>query len=140
MTDHAAEHLSHALRDLADAVRHASSQTGTTSILQRLDTMENHIMSAISDFTAKQKAFNDQLSTGIDSLAGSLSGLTGDIAELNRRIAELQSSGGTITPEDQGLLDGLQTQGAALSARLQSVTDALKALDALTPPAAPPTV
>lgn len=139
MTDHTAEHLAHAIKDLAAAVRQASSQTGTTSILQRLDTMENKIISAISEFAAKQKAFNDQQSASIDSISTSVTGIQGDINSLNQKITDLQNSPGTITPEDQALLDDLQMQGAAISSRLQVVAGALGALDALTPPA-PPTV
>lgn len=80
-------------------------------------------MSAISEFAAKQSEFNGRLSTAID-------GLTGDVALLNQKIQELQNSAGTITPEDQALLDQLQTQGEMLASRLEAV-------DALTPPAPP---
>lgn len=125
MTDHAAEHLAHALKDLADAVRHASSQTGTNSILIRMDTMEDNIMSAISDFAAKQNAFNDRIDTAVQ-------GLTGDVTALKDEITKLQNSPGTITPEDQASLDAIQ-------ARTDAITTKLEALDALTPPTPPTT-
>ena len=76
-----------------------------------------HIMSAISDFAAKQNAFNDQMDTAV-------SGLTDDVKSLNDQIAELQASAGTVTPEDQALLDGITT-------RAQGIADKLAALDAL---------
>lgn len=92
---------------------------------QDLMEMEIRLMSAISDFAAKQSAFN----TRIDS---AITGLQGDVQTLNDTITKLQNSPGTVTPEDQAALDTLQAQGDALSAKLE-------ALDALTPPAIPPT-
>lgn len=136
MTDHAAEHLAHALRDLADAVRHAG---GTQLILHRINELESKIMSKITDFATAQQAFNDQQSAAIDGITSSITGLQGDIAALNQKITDLQNSPGTITPEDQALLDSLQAQGGTISSRLQSVASALATLDAQTPPT-PPTV
>ena len=80
-------------------------------------------MSSISDFAAAQAAFNDRIDAAV-------SGLTGDIQTLSAQIAELQASQGTISPEDQALLDAIQ-------ARAESITVRLEALDALTPPAPP---
>jgi capsule polysaccharide export protein KpsE/RkpR len=83
----------------------------------------HQIMSAISDFAAAQAVFNDRMDTAI-------TGLQGDVANLNEQIAALQASAGTITPEDQALLDGIQT-------RAQAITDKLEALDSLTAPVPP---
>lgn len=80
-------------------------------------------MSAIADFAAKQSAFNDRMDTAITDLQG-------DVKSLNDQIAALQASNGTITPEDQALLDGITARSAA-------VADKLDALDALTPPVPP---
>ena len=84
----------------------------------------SQIMSAISDFNDKLKAFFDRQDTAITDLQG-------DVKSLQDQIAALQNSTGTITPEDQALLDGITT-------RVSAVSDKLDALDALTPPAAPP--
>ncbi len=81
------------------------------------------IMSAISDFAAKQNAFNDRIDTAVSDLQG-------DVKSLNDQIAALQASGGAITPEDQALLDGI-------TARSSAIADKLDALDALTPPVPP---
>ncbi len=88
-----------------------------------LEQTERTIMSAISDFAAKQKAFNDRQDTAV-------SGLTADVEALNKKIEELQNSPGAITPEDQALLNDLETRGDAITAKLE-------ALDALTPPVPP---
>jgi len=88
-----------------------------------LKEMEKNIMSAISDFAAKQTAFNDRLDQ-------SVAGLTQDVRTLNDKITELQNSAGTITPEDQALLDAIQ-------ARSETIATKLEALDALTPPPPP---
>lgn len=90
-----------------------------------LHQLGDKIMSVISDFAAKQNAFNDRMDAAV-------AGIQGDVQALNDLITKLQNSPGTITPEDQASLDALQ-------ARAQTVTDKLEALDALTPPT-PPTV
>lgn len=81
------------------------------------------IMSKISEFATTQAAHNKRMDDA-------LTGISGDIATLNDKIAELQNSAGTVTPEDQALLDQLQAQGEALATRIE-------AADALTPPAPP---
>lgn len=90
-----------------------------TKILHLLESL----MSAISDFAAKQNAFNDQMDNAV-------SGLTDDVKNLNDQIAALQASNGSITAEDQKLLDGIQ-------ARSQAIADKLTALDNMTPPKPP---
>lgn len=81
------------------------------------------IMSAISEFAARQTAFNDRLDTAV-------AGVTEDVAALNAKIEELQNTPGAITPEDQALLDEIE-------ARSDAITTKLEALDAMTPPAPP---
>jgi alkylhydroperoxidase family enzyme len=100
----------------------AHSGLVTKSDLQQL---EHKIMSAISDFAAKQNAFNNRIDASVTDLQG-------DVKNLSDQIAALQASAGTITPEDQALLDGIQQ-------RTSTIADKLDALDALTPPAVPPT-
>lgn len=93
--------------------------------LQILTTLQI-IMSKISEFADKQNAHNDAIDSAV-------SGLTGDIKSLNDKIAELQASAGTVTPEDQALLDAIEARG-------QSIADKLAALDAQTENApVPPT-
>lgn len=81
-------------------------------------------MSVISDFAAKQKAFNDRTGAAID-------GIVADIGVLNDKITELQNSAGQVTPEDQALIDDLQAKGEALASRAE-------ALDNERPPTPPP--
>lgn len=88
-------------------------------ILQNQSFMANEIKA----FAAAQNEFNDKIDTAI-------TGLEGDIKTLNETIAKLQSTPGTITPEDQALLDQLQARG-------KTIADKLDALDALTPPTPP---
>ena len=75
---------------------------------------ENIIMSAISDFAAKQAAFNDRIDAAI-------AGVTGDIATLNTLIATLQNTPGPISPEDQATLDALEVKGGAIAAKLEAL-------------------
>lgn len=81
-------------------------------------------MSAVSDYVAKQKTFNDRMNVAVD-------GLVTDVDTLNKKITELQNTQGQITPEDQALLDEIQAQGEALATKLET-------LDQVTPPPAPP--
>lgn len=104
-----------------------------------LKEMETKIMSVISDFAAKQKAFNDRQGASIDGLVTSVSGITADVQTLNDKIDELQNSPGGITPEDQALLNDLETAGNALADKIEATAAALKALDEQTPPVVPPT-
>lgn len=80
-------------------------------------------MSAISDYTVKAKAFFDQVSAALDDIKT-------EIQSLNDKITQLQNSPGTITPEDQVLLDAAQAQSQALVTKAQ-------ALDTINPPVAP---
>jgi chromosome segregation ATPase len=94
-------------------------------ISQQLNQTERTIMTAISDYAAKQQAFNAELGNAIDGIAA-------DIAELNTTITTLQGTQGPVTAEDQALLDQAEAQSAAL-------VDRIKAVDALTPPVVPVT-
>lgn len=81
------------------------------------------IMSAISDFATKQNAFNDQIDKSVSDIAT-------EIKTLNDTITQLQGTSGAITPEDQALLDAIQT-------RTQAIATKVAALDTLTPPTPP---
>jgi len=81
------------------------------------------MMSAISDFAAKMKAFTDRQDAAV-------AGLQQDVQTLNDKIIALQNSNGAITPEDQALLDDIQNHAGVIA-------DKLDALDAMTPPPAP---
>ncbi len=82
-------------------------------------------MSKIADFSAA-------VNTSFGAIATAVDGLVTDIKTLNDKITDLQNSAGTVTPEDQALLDAVQAQAAA-------VAEKLAALDAATeaPPAPP---
>lgn len=80
-------------------------------------------MTVISDFAAKQQSHNDAVSKSLDDIQT-------EIGNLNTQIAALQTSAGTVTPEDQALLDGIEASGAALQTKAA-------ALDTLTPPTPP---
>ncbi len=109
----------------------------THSTKQDLIEIGNQIMSAISDFAAKQAAFNKRTSDAIDGVVAGVTGLTGDIQSLDDKITALQNSPGAITPEDQKLLDDITTQSSANADKAEAVKSAVDALDALTPPVPP---
>jgi len=106
-----------------DVIVHNVSEDDLKSSLAKIIHQGAIIMSAISDFAAKQAAFQDRIDNAV-------TGLTADVAELNDEILKLQTTTGAITPEDQALLDGIQSRTSAIAEKLD-------ALDALTPPAVP---
>jgi len=126
---HQNNHESELIRQISALLEHMKSDAadcksrGEAATKQDLQTMETKIMSAISDFATKQNAFNDRQDTAIAALQA-------DVTNLNEQIAALQATAGTITAEDQALLDGIQARGSAIS-------DKLEALDAQTPPKPP---
>lgn len=101
------------------------SQVDELATKHDLHRMEEKFMSAIGDFAAKLKAFQDKEDAAVADLIVRVKGL-------QDTLTAIQNSAGTISPEDQASLD------AAL-AQAQSVSDKLAALDstvAPTPPAA----
>lgn len=80
-------------------------------------------MSVISEFAAKMSAFNDRQDAAI-------TGVSNDVQALKDTIAQLQSTQGQVTPEDQALIDQIQSRADGIAAKLE-------ALDALTPPTPP---
>lgn len=92
-------------------------------LLHRIYRKVSAIMSAISDFAERVKAHDEQIDAAIEGIAA-------DVVALNEKVAELQASVGTVTPEDQLLLDAIEARGAELAAKL-------KGLDDVTPPVAP---
>jgi peptidoglycan hydrolase CwlO-like protein len=93
--------------------------------VDHINQKQGQLMSAISDFAARQTAFNGRIDAAV-------TGLQGDVKFLQDKIDELQNSAGQITPEDQALLDDID-------ARADAVATKLEALDALTPPTPPAT-
>jgi hypothetical protein len=64
------------------------------------------VMSAITDFAAKQNAHNIAVGLALDKIAAEIATLKG---------------GGTITAADQAALDAVEASGAALEAKANTV-------------------
>jgi len=80
----------------------------------------------VAEYAATQNAYNDRIDKAID-------GLVADNKTLNDLIKQLQSTQGTLTAEDQALLDQIEQRAAAQATKLE-------ALDAQTEnPPEPPT-
>ena len=92
-------------------------------ILSVLIKQGEQIMSAISIFAAKQAAYNTEISSDLDAIQAA-------IGILNDKITALQDSAGQVTPEDQALIDQLQTAGQDLATKAD-------ALAGKTPPVVP---
>ena len=89
-------------------------------------------MSAISDYEAKVDAAFVAIGSSVDAIVTSVAGVSGDVDRQKALIKQLQDSAGTVTPEDQALLDKIEAGANALATRMTSVKDALAALDAAT--------
>jgi hypothetical protein len=92
-------------------------------IVSRLNAIGVRIMTVISDFAATVQSHFDSVATSID-------GLSGDVQGLKDMIETLQNTPGAITPEDQALLDQIQSRAEEIASRIVT-------LDAMTPPAPP---
>lgn len=127
--------------ELLAKVLHDLGRNNNCVILERLAHLESKIMSAISDYSLRVNTAFDAISGSVDAIVNSVAGIAGDITELKRIIAELQSNPGPITPEDQALLDALESKVGSLVARAETVKVSLAELDAQTenvPPVVPP--
>lgn len=99
-------------------------ETCPPEVLAEIKLLLQTIMSAVSEFVAKQTEHNVAIDTAI-------AGLTDDNKVLTDLIKQLQTSEGEISQDDKASLD-------ALEARTAKQAESLAALDALTPPTAPP--
>jgi len=95
-------------------------------------------MSVVSDFLAKQKAFNDRDDAATSAIVTSVDGLTGDIKTLNDTILALRDAADG-SPEERQLMTQLESQGEAAATKLEGISTALKTLDDSTPPSVPAT-
>lgn len=103
--------------------RAPSTEERTLCLLETIDRRTKKLMSIISDYIAKQEAWNGRIATGLD-------GISTDVDALNAKITELQNSPDAVTPADQARIDALVTAGEALATRVEG-------LDAQHPPKAP---
>ena len=95
-------------------------------------------MSAIQDYETKVDAAFTAIGETVDSIVTSVSGVAGDVDRLKATIKALQDSAGTVTPEDQALLDKSEAAVNSLAGRMAGVKEALASLDAATEEAPTP--
>lgn len=96
-------------------------------VLSKLDALRKQgekLMSKISEYVDKQLAHNKDIDKHLD-------GISAGIGDLKKTIADLQNSQGSVTAEDQALLDKAEAQAQALE-------DKAHAMDTLQPPTPPP--
>ena len=96
-------------------------------------------MTAIESYSAKVDEAFTAIGQTVDSIVTSVNGVAGDVDRLKATIKALQDSAGTVTPEDQALLDKSEAAVNGLASRMAGVKEALASLDAATeePPAPP---
>lgn len=127
--EHSEKQLAEAISSLAESIIVLSNEKKTEfewfrshllfATKQDLDRMECRIMSAIS-------VYSERVNAKLDNFATSVDGLVSDVAFLKAKITALQNSTGTVTAEDQALLDSLENRIGALATKigvLDSETD-----------------
>jgi len=87
---------------------------------------------AIETYAAKVDAAFTAIAETVDSIVTSLSGVAGDVDRLKATIKQLQETPGTITPEDQALLDKSEAAVNQIASRLAGLKEAMASLDAAT--------
>ncbi len=92
-------------------------------LLTTIQQTQGKLMSVISDFSVKQNAFNAEISSDLDDIK------TAAASQL-ALIQQLQQSQGTVTPEDQAIIDKLEADGTALVSKADATAGK-------TPPAPP---
>lgn len=96
-------------------------------------------MSAIKDYTDRVNAKFDLIQTGLGELANAVANIAGDVTWLKSVIEKLQNNPGPISPEDQALLDALETRIGTVLDNVTGTAASAKALaDSTTPPEVPP--
>jgi len=85
-------------------------------------TLENNIMSKITDWAAQEEVALTTISATLDSVVAG-------IAALDTLISNFQNSPGTLSSADQAALDGIQAASAALVTKAAAIS--------VTPPAPP---
>lgn len=108
------------------------TETAPSPVLLEIAATVKQTMSLITDYAAKQTAFNTALGDGMLSLADSARGIAADVEGLNETIKNLQSD-----PADTDALAKLSTRGAALTERMGGLAAAFSSIDKLTPPTIP---
>jgi hypothetical protein len=94
--------------------------------------------SGIEVYAAKVDEAFTAIGRTVDSIVTSVNGVAGDVDRLKATIKALQDSAGTVTPEDQALLDKSEAAVNSLAVRMAGVKEALASLDAATEEAPAP--
>ena len=95
-----------------DAISHWVQ--GLSKKLDQILAQGKHIMSAITEYVSRVETYVDQTSTKFDDIKAG-------IANLDALITAFQNSPGTLEPDDQKALDGLETAVKALLAKAGTV-------------------
>ena len=74
-------------------------------------------MSVISDFAARVTEQFAAINSAVD-------GVVGDVAALKTKIEQLQNSSGTISAEDQALLNSIENITGSLATKVKALDDA----------------
>ncbi len=104
-----------------------------------LEEAVDKIMSAITDWAAKEDADLTGIKAELDAAVATGAKVAAGVADLLKIITDFQSAPGTISPADQATLDALETRAKSLDSQAGLLASQLAAISTTppTPPTAP---
>ncbi len=108
--------------------RESAEEKRQKEILNQL----RNIMSAIKDYADRVNAKFDDIEAATTALGNAIGGIADDVAFLKETIEKLQNSPGTITPEDQALLDAAEARAGTAATNLGALKTVADQLNAAT--------
>jgi outer membrane biosynthesis protein TonB len=95
-------------------------------------------MATYAEFLKKQKEYNDRDDAAMEKLIAASTNLAGDVKFLKDTITKLQNTAGQVTPEDQALIDQLESRANTTATKFEALNKSLTDLDNQTAPEVPP--
>lgn len=122
-----------AIAGLTHAVMALAHTNETNLILRRIEQKVDKMSQQITDFAAAVNTAFTDIQTDIDGLGADLDKVVSGVANLETLIAQLQNNPGPISPEDQNVLNTLQSAAQTLSANVKSLKSKADAIDTTAP-------
>lgn len=107
--------------------------------LARLVEIGDKMNQQLTKYFADRAVSDQAISDGLDKIGAGATEVGTEMAALNALIKQLQDSQGTTwTTEDQAVLDAATAKGESLATKTGAMSDAVTALESVSPPAQPP--
>jgi hypothetical protein len=128
----------HGLKKLFTELAIERTQTVIINAFKKQRSLLMALSVEVKAFFDNQKGYNQRSGAAIDQLVATGENLVADNKALNDRITELQNSIVDLTPEEKAELVSVAANSKMNTEKMEAFALALKALDEMTPPKAPP--